>query len=304
MRYKHSVGFFGLFANRTIKAGEVINRHEERSHVITTCSHIAASFGPAALPGPSPADLPYSDPKLAALAAAWGSSAAKLHQATNGKAAGRGQLQQHGGSNSALGLDSHHLELSPGEVSPSSSRPSLSPSGSLDSLVDGSASNSNSASASTCSCARATLQAEEGSGAAAVTAGQQQQAEHELDVRGQWFKAYAYPLTDETWVTWSEDPADWLPLNHCCEPNAWLTGLNLVARRDIAPGEQVTADYATFTVHNMAEFDCRCGSAACRGRITGADYLAPWVEQRYGSHVSGYVATKRAQLKARLGVVA
>lgn len=45
----------------------------------------------------------------------------------------------------------------------------------------------------------------------------------------------------QTWVTWSEDPNEWLPINHCCDPNTWLEGLDLVARRDIRKGEQVSA---------------------------------------------------------------
>lgn len=35
-----------------------------------------------------------------------------------------------------------------------------------------------------------------------------------------WFSAYAYPLTDNVFVTWSEDPDKWVPLNHSCDPNS------------------------------------------------------------------------------------
>ncbi len=55
---------------------------------------------------------------------------------------------------------------------------------------------------------------------------------------------------------------------------------------------QITAEYATFTVHNMRPFQCACGSARCRGLIRGTDYLEPWLEE-YGDHVSDYVASKR-----------
>ncbi|KAG2426153.1 hypothetical protein HXX76_013134 [Chlamydomonas incerta] len=109
----------------------------------------------------------------------------------------------------------------------------------------------------------------------------------------EWFDGYAYPLNDDVWVTWSDDPNDWLPLNHSCDPNTWLVGLDAVARRDIAPGEQITIDYATFCTEHMAAFDCCCGSAACRGRVGGLDHLADWVGNVYGHHVSGYVAAKR-----------
>ena len=72
----------------------------------------------------------------------------------------------------------------------------------------------------------------------------------------QWFDAYAYPLTDQVWITWSEDPDKWLPLNHSCDPNTWLSGLDLVARRPIRKGEHITCDYATFCTDNMTAFDC------------------------------------------------
>eukprot|EP00198_Chlamydomonas_reinhardtii_P014346 XP_001703683.1 predicted protein [Chlamydomonas reinhardtii] len=93
----------------------------------------------------------------------------------------------------------------------------------------------------------------------------------------EWFEAYAYPIGDEVYVTWSDDPTSWAPLNHSCDPNCWLRGLDLVARRSIAPGEQITADYATFCAGpDMAAFACDCGASCCRRRVTGGDYLQPW----------------------------
>jgi len=53
-------------------------------------------------------------------------------------------------------------------------------------------------------------------------------------------------------------------------------------------------DYATFCADRMSEFECHCGTALCRGMITAKDYLKPFVGERYGEHVSGFVATKRA----------
>lgn len=61
----------------------------------------------------------------------------------------------------------------------------------------------------------------------------------------------------------------WRFLNHCCEPNASISGRTLVARHAIRAGEQVTFDYTT-TEASMAEpFECRCGAAACIGRVQG-----------------------------------
>ena len=107
-----------------------------------------------------------------------------------------------------------------------------------------------------------------------------------------WFRQYAWPLTDEVWVTWSSDPEEWRPINHSCDPSAWLDGLDVVARRDIAAGEEITLDYATFCNEVMPSFDCRCGSVACRGTIRGEDHLQDFVA-RYGTHVSDYVRRRR-----------
>jgi D-alanine-D-alanine ligase-like ATP-grasp enzyme len=107
-----------------------------------------------------------------------------------------------------------------------------------------------------------------------------------------WFHRYAWPLTDGVWVTWGRDPEDWRPINHSCEPNAWLDGLDVVARRQIGPGEEITLDYATFYNELMPSFRCTCSASTCRGTITGADHLADFVD-RYGDHLSDYVRRRR-----------
>ena len=108
----------------------------------------------------------------------------------------------------------------------------------------------------------------------------------------QWFSQYAYPLTDEIFVSWSQEPEHWKPINHSCDPTAWLAGLNLVARRKITRGKEITMDYATFCNEFMTEFECSCGAPECRGMIRGTDYREPFME-RYGDHVSDYVRTRR-----------
>lgn len=108
-----------------------------------------------------------------------------------------------------------------------------------------------------------------------------------------WFDRYAWPLTDEVWVAWSEDPEAWRPVNHSCDPSAWIVGLDLAARRDIGAGEEITLDYATFYNERMPDFECACGTAQCRGTIRGTDHLEDFVE-RYAGHVSDYVRRRRA----------
>jgi hypothetical protein len=33
------------------------------------------------------------------------------------------------------------------------------------------------------------------------------------------FRRYAFPLSDDVYVLWSDDPAEWAPMNHSCDPN-------------------------------------------------------------------------------------
>jgi D-alanine-D-alanine ligase len=113
-------------------------------------------------------------------------------------------------------------------------------------------------------------------------------------LRREWFEKYAWPLTDDVYGLWSSDPSDWRPINHSCDPNTWLDGLDLVARRAIPRGEEITLDYATFCGPSMASFTCRCGSAECRRVITGMDFRKPELQSRYGDHISAFVRSHRS----------
>ena len=37
------------------------------------------------------------------------------------------------------------------------------------------------------------------------------------------FRRYAYPVSEELFILWDEDPSEWAPQNHSCEPNTHLT---------------------------------------------------------------------------------
>lgn len=103
----------------------------------------------------------------------------------------------------------------------------------------------------------------------------------------------AWPLTEELWVLPGRDPEAWKPVGHSCDPSAWFEGLDVVARRALAEGEEVTLDYATYRNELMSSFECSCGAAGCRGTIRGDDCLQEFVG-RYGDHVSDYVRRRRA----------
>ena len=83
------------------------------------------------------------------------------------------------------------------------------------------------------------------------------------------FRHYAYPLSDEVFVLWADDPADWAPQNHSCEPNTVLRGLDLVAQHAVPKGAELTLDFATLQNPESEPFTCNCGTASCRGQISG-----------------------------------
>ena len=99
-------------------------------------------------------------------------------------------------------------------------------------------------------------------------------------------------------------------INHSCEPNAGLVGqITIVAMVTIRPGDEVTIDYAMCDGSPYDEFECGCGSAICRGRVTGDDWRNPTLWERYAGHFSPYLerrikALKRRRFRRKRGLVA
>ena len=85
------------------------------------------------------------------------------------------------------------------------------------------------------------------------------------------FRRYAYPISDEVFALWDEDPATWAPQNHSCDANTIFDGLNVRTTRVVYANEELTLDYATFLDTRMEPFACRCGSTQCRGMIGGPE---------------------------------
>ena len=56
-------------------------------------------------------------------------------------------------------------------------------------------------------------------------------------------------------------------LNHCCDPNAYFEGRNLMALRPITPGQEITINYKATETELANPFHCHCGAANCAGWI-------------------------------------
>lgn len=106
------------------------------------------------------------------------------------------------------------------------------------------------------------------------------------------FAQYAYPLSDEVFLLWSENWNDWAPQNHSCAPNTAYDGLNVVALRAIAEGEELTLDYARFCNELAEGFQCACGAENCRGFVEGT--LGNSVDRREKAEFAGPPGAKRA----------
>jgi hypothetical protein len=75
--------------------------------------------------------------------------------------------------------------------------------------------------------------------------------------------------------------------NHSCTPNLWhLDATTIALRTDVPEGTELTIDYATHTGVPDWSMRCSCGSAHCRGTVTGRDWQLPDLRAAYGTHWS------------------
>jgi hypothetical protein len=85
-------------------------------------------------------------------------------------------------------------------------------------------------------------------------------------------------------------------VNHSCEPNCGVRvnddveGFDYVAIAPIAAGEEITFDYAmrNYVVEHFPAV-CLCGSAGCRGAVTGWRDLPAERKSAYGALVAPYL---------------
>ena len=90
-------------------------------------------------------------------------------------------------------------------------------------------------------------------------------------------------------------------LNHSCEPNLGLQGqIVFVALRGVAVGEELTFDYA-MNDDEPGEMQCRCGTATCRGTVTGSDWRNPEIQSKYDGYFSWFIQRRIDAVRKQSG---
>jgi uncharacterized protein len=85
---------------------------------------------------------------------------------------------------------------------------------------------------------------------------------------------------------------------HSCDPSCVVSSSTvLVAARDLRAGDTITYDYATTQGTDDDEFECSCGTAMCRGKVTGHDWMLPELQLRYRGNFSPYLARRISGLQ-------
>jgi hypothetical protein len=72
-------------------------------------------------------------------------------------------------------------------------------------------------------------------------------------------------------------------INQSCDPNVFFdtTLMQLVALRELNPGDEMTFFYPSTEWKMTQSFNCYCGSSNCLGDIRGAFYLSDDVTKQY-----------------------
>lgn len=91
-------------------------------------------------------------------------------------------------------------------------------------------------------------------------------------------------------------------VNHSCDPNAYehfeKGTSQLVARRHIAAGDEVTIDY-NINISGGTAWPCRCGAIRCLGEVPGDFFRLPIERQReYGPLLADWFVRRHPRLLA------
>lgn len=78
-------------------------------------------------------------------------------------------------------------------------------------------------------------------------------------------------------------------LNHCCDPNAMRSGVNVYAWKDIRCGEEITIDYR-LNAFDGDRWECGCGATNCRGYVISSFFALDEERQRlYIPYAPGFI---------------
>lgn len=88
-------------------------------------------------------------------------------------------------------------------------------------------------------------------------------------------------------------------LNHSCDPNAYIVyegdSSSIVARRDIAAGEEITCDY-NINITGGTAWPCHCGAPRCQGTVVGDFFgLPPEVQREYRPLLAQWFVRRHAE---------
>ena len=118
----------------------------------------------------------------------------------------------------------------------------------------------------------------------------------EYDKLGDLPKQYCLQIADDFFIgprTEAEIEENAIFINHSCEPNVGFDGQVIyVALRDLSKGEELCHDYAMCFTTRKYDFECKCGSKNCRGRITDNDWKLKELQGRYGNNFAWFILKK------------
>jgi SET domain-containing protein len=79
-------------------------------------------------------------------------------------------------------------------------------------------------------------------------------------------------------------------INHSCDPNCGIKNLfDVVAMRDIQPGEEITWDYE-MTENYKWRMNCTCGSPICRKTIGAYENMPLAIRKKYKGYISAWLS--------------
>ncbi|HEY0603637.1 MAG TPA: SET domain-containing protein-lysine N-methyltransferase [Herpetosiphonaceae bacterium] len=111
-------------------------------------------------------------------------------------------------------------------------------------------------------------------------------------------RGISYMFIDDGLILTGPDKAMDYYVNHSCDPNIWMADqVTVVARRDIQPGEELRGDYALWESEPESTLaPCACGTALCRGTVTGDDWQRPELQERYKGHFLPFLNRRIARM--------